>query len=332
MPTGWRLWAACQATSSRPATAFVVSQGTYLSGISNILEINEAGQVVQTIPITTGLSYTVGEARLSPYNNELYVGVTLNNPFVTGPGPITGELLEIDPATGKLLNTISLPPDQWINGNPNYFYFYPFAFDPASDGTFWVSQPNSDNIIHVDGSGNVLATFSTGSILPYSPSVRADGQVYFTSNNPNELFLLNPANGSISDFASQPNPQFTSIAGTGGVWSADFYDGAQRFDDSGNLLQTVGYYGSSQAQNDPSGNIWVSDDYYQDAFLFNSQGTQLQAVPVPNALGLTVWGVDNPNPPAQDTQDYYKFQLCRRPERDDRCQEPQRLERPDHPG
>ncbi len=26
-------------------------------------------------------------------------------------------------------------------------------------------------------------------------------------------------------------------------------------------------------------------------------------------MGLTVWGVDNPNPPAQDTQDYYKFNL-----------------------
>ncbi len=155
----------------------------------------------------------------------------------------------------------------------------------------------------------VLATYSTDGILPYSPSVRADGQVYFTSNTPNELFLLNPNTGNISDFAFQPSPNFTSIAGTGGVWSADYYYGAQRFDDSGNLLQTVGYYGSTQAQNDPSGNIWVSDDYYQDAFLFNSQGQQLQAVFVPNAEGLAVWGVDNPNPPAQDTQDYYKFQL-----------------------
>ena len=134
-------------------TAFVVSQGTYLSGVSNILEINEAGQVVNTIPITTGLSYTVGEVRLSPFNNELYVGVTLNNPFVTGPALITGELLELDPSTGKLLNTISLPPDQWITATE--LLFFPFAFDPASDGTFWVSQPNSNNILHIRRLGKV---------------------------------------------------------------------------------------------------------------------------------------------------------------------------------
>ena len=26
--------------------------------------------------------------------------------------------------------------------------------------------------------------------------------------------------------------------------------------------------------------------------------------------GLTIWGVDNPNPPVQDTQDYYSFSLA----------------------
>ena len=27
-------------------------------------------------------------------------------------------------------------------------------------------------------------------------------------------------------------------------------------------------------------------------------------------IGLTIWGVDNPNPPPQDTQDYYSFSLA----------------------
>ncbi len=293
----------------QPGDAFVVSQGTYFTGTSNILVINEAGQVINTIPINLNYSYTVGEVKLSPYNNELYVGLTTSNPFVVPTQEITGELLELDPVTGKLLNTINLPADPWINGNPNFYYFYPFAFDAATDGTFWISQPDSNNIIHVDGSGNVLASYSTGSILPYSPTVRPDGEVYFTSNTPNAIFLLDPNTGNISQFASQPNPQFSNLAGTGGLWSADFYNGAQRFDSSGNLLQSVGYYGSTQAQNDPSGNVWVSNDYYQAAFLFDSNGNQLQSVTVPNAEGLAVWGVDNPNPPAQDTQDYYSFSL-----------------------
>ena len=272
----------------------------------SIVEINEAGQVVQTIPITTGLSFTVGGVELSPYNNMLYVGVTTSYPFSNGLNAVTGELLEFDPETGKQIGTISLPPDQWINGNPSYYYFYPYAFTPAADGTFWVSQPNSNNIIHLDGSGNVLAAYSTGNVQPYSPSIRADGQVYFTGYGPTiALYLLNPANGNISVFASQPQPQYSDIAGSGGVWSADYYDGAQRFDNSGNLLQTVGYYGSYQAQDDGSGNVWVSDYALNDVYQFNAAGTQLQAVPVTNASGLTVWGVDNPNAPPQDTQDYY---------------------------
>ena len=28
--------------------------------------------------------------------------------------------------------------------------YYPYGFSIASDGTFWISQPNSQNIIHVD--------------------------------------------------------------------------------------------------------------------------------------------------------------------------------------
>jgi sugar lactone lactonase YvrE len=50
--------------------------------------------------------------------------------------------------------------------------YYPYGFSIASDGTFWIAQPNSNNIVHVDGSGNELASFSTGTTTPAQPKFR----------------------------------------------------------------------------------------------------------------------------------------------------------------
>ncbi|HKM53703.1 MAG TPA: SdrD B-like domain-containing protein, partial [Isosphaeraceae bacterium] len=290
--------------------AFVTSFN-YILSQADILEVNEAGQVVNTIPITTGLWTSVGGVELSPYNNELYVGVTTSQPPSNGLNEVTGELLEIDPTTGNQLGTVSLPPDNWVNGNPSSTSYYPSSFAPAADGTFWLSQPNSNNIIHVSGSGQLLATYPTGNVQPYSPSVRADGEVYFTSDGPGTagLYLLDPKSGSITLFATQIQPQYSSIAGTAGVWSADFVNGAQLFSNSGTLLQTVGSFGATQAQGDGSGNVWVANNNDGNVYLYDSSGNLLQTVSAPGVMGLTVWGVDNPNPAAQDTQDYYKFNL-----------------------
>ena len=313
--------------------AFVTSFD-YILGQANILEINEAGQVVNTIPITTDLWASVGGVELSPYNNELYVGVTTSQPPSNGLNEVTGELLEIDPTTGKLIGTASLPPDNWVNGNPSSSSYYPASFAPASDGTFWVSQPNSNNIIHVSGSGQLLATYPTGNVQPISPSVRADGEIYFTSDGPGTagLYSLDPKSGSITLFAAQLQPQYSSIAGTAGVWSADFVSGAQLFSNSGTLLQTVGSFGATQAQGDGSGNVWVANNSDGNVYLYDNNGNLLQTVFAPGVTGLTVWGVDNPNPPAQDTQDYYKFNLSAGQSADDRRPEPQRLQGADQPG
>jgi hypothetical protein len=295
--------------------AFVVSLD-YVYQQANILEVNKVGQVVNTIPITTVNWSSVGGVELSPYNSELYVGVTTSQPPSNGTNQVTGELLEFDPATGQQIGTVNLPPDNWVNGNPYSSAFYPSAFAPAADGTFWVAQPNSNNIIHVSGSGSLLTTFSTGNVQPFSPAIRADGEIDFTSDGPSTpgLYVLDPKSGSITLFAAQFQPQYSSIAGTGGVWSADLNLGAQLFSSSGILQQTVGNPGATQAQGDGSGNVWVANSNDGLLYLYDSSGNQLLAVspPSPTSVvtgGLTVWGVDNPNPPAQDTQDYYKFNL-----------------------
>ncbi len=67
-----------------------------------------------------------------------------------------------------------------------------------------------------------------------------------------------------------------------------------------------------QAQTDSdqsSANVWVSNFDNWDLFRFDQAGNQQLATFAPGALGLSVWGVDNPNTPPPDTQDFYKFQL-----------------------
>ncbi len=174
--------------------------------------------MVQKIPVDDPLQSLSG-VELSPFNNMLYAAVTTS----FNDSSVSGELLEFDPATGKLVATITLPDDP-----ANNFFFYPYGFAAAADGTFWVPQPNSDNIVHVDASGNVLASFSTGTTTPESASLRADGNVYFSGYDPsgNGIYLLDTTSGTTSLFASTTNPDMTKIAATGGVWEGDYVDTA----------------------------------------------------------------------------------------------------------
>ena len=76
--------------------------------------------------------------------------------------------------------TITLPDDPAEN-----FLYYPYGFAIAPDGTFWIPQPNSDNIVHLDASRQrarqLLARRTT---LPESASIGADGNVYFSGIDP----------------------------------------------------------------------------------------------------------------------------------------------------
>src|SRR5262249_11351983 len=69
-------------------------------------------------------------------DGNLYVGLD------TSPGNGTGgEILKFSPS-GTLLATIHLPNDP----NQGGFFYYPFGFAVAADGSFWVPQPNTGNI------------------------------------------------------------------------------------------------------------------------------------------------------------------------------------------
>ena len=120
-----------------------------------ILRVNQAGSVVQVIPVPEDQEFSLAAVELDPVNNMLYAAVTTS----FNSDSVSGELLEFNPNTGQLVATISLPDDPADIG-----YYYPFGFSIASDGSFWLPQPNSYNIIHLDPSGNELASYSTDGV------------------------------------------------------------------------------------------------------------------------------------------------------------------------
>jgi protocatechuate 3,4-dioxygenase beta subunit len=285
--------------------AYVSSRywGFYFGGsTAAIVRVNAQGQVVQTIEVPQDQTFSLSGVELDPVNNMLYAAVTTS--FASN--SVSGELLEFDPTSGNLVATITLPDDP-----ANSFYYYPYGFSIASDGTFWIPQPNSSNIIHVDANGNELASYSTGGFMPESASIGSDGNVYFSATIGN-VYQLNPTSGAVNFFQSTSSNfgTLTSAAPAGeGIWAADYNNGGELYDYSGNFQRQAGFYGVNQAQSDAVGDVWTPNTNYWDLFKFNSNGTELFGTFVPLPIATTIWGTDNPNPPPPDTQDYYSFSL-----------------------
>lgn len=278
---------------------------------SDILRLNSTGQIVQVIPIAYDPYLSVSGVELDPVNNMLYAAVTTSFNGYGGPGSgsVDGELLEFDPITGQQVAAINLPVD-----NANNFWYYPYGFSIAPDGTFWLSQPNSQNIIRIDASGNLLASYSTAGMVPESASIGADGNVYFTGvNGPDgtAIYQLNTGSGSVNCFAFSPAANLTTTApGGSGIWTGDTNSAALQYDYSGNLQRQVGFYGAEQAQNDQYGGVWTTNTYYWDVFHFDQFNNYQFGTFVPLPIGVTVWGVDNSSQAPIDSQDYYSFTLA----------------------
>ena len=147
--------------------------------------------IVQVIEVPEDTEYSLSGVELDPVNNMLYAAVTTSFNGYGGPGSgsVDGELLEFNPLTGHWWRSITLPAD-----NSNYYYYYPYGFSIAPDGSFWIPQPNSGNIIHLDASGNELASYSTNGLMPESASIGTDGNVYFSTTIGN-VYQLNTTIG-----------------------------------------------------------------------------------------------------------------------------------------
>jgi methionine-rich copper-binding protein CopC/protocatechuate 3,4-dioxygenase beta subunit len=297
-----------------PGSVFVSSRyyGFYNSAPtpSDVLRLNAQGQIAKVIPVSNDPYLSLSGVELDPANNMLYAAVTTSFNGYGGPGSgsVNGDLLEFDPVTGAQVATITLPVD-----NSNYFWYYPYGFQIASDGTFWITQPNSQNIIHLDANYNEVASYSVSGMVPESVTLGTDGNLYIgalNGPNGNGIYQLNPNTGSVSYFYNSPFPQLNSLVpGGASIWSGDFYNGGLRFDYNANTLQNVGFYGTTQVQNDIYGNEWNTNFAYYDVFKFDPSGNEQFGEFVPGPIGVTTWGADNSNPPPQDTQDYYSFSL-----------------------
>jgi streptogramin lyase len=235
-------------------------------------------------------------------DGNLYIGLD------TAPGLGTGgEILKLSP-TGALLGTIHLP-----NDSPGIGYYYPFGFAIGSDGTFWVPQPNTGNIVHLDSSGNLIKSYSTGSgSIPEWAAVRSDGQVFISNDHNGAIQQLDPGSGNLSTFASDPYglPFGLTFTAAGNLLVADPNVGVQVFNSGASIVQTVFDFGALDSQLDPSGNFMIGNADFASVDKLDPNGFFLTSTGIPGApIGLAVAGVDGPPPPAAVLDNFYSFSL-----------------------
>jgi hypothetical protein len=113
------------------------------------------GNLLNTISNPALNAGVVSGVQLGP-DNTLYVGVD------TAPGSGQGgELVHMD-SSGNLLGIIHLPSEPYGSG-----WYYPFGFRVASDGTFWVPQPNTGHTLSTRSSSS---TRTAATSRPSSPT------------------------------------------------------------------------------------------------------------------------------------------------------------------
>jgi streptogramin lyase len=273
--------------------AFVSERGTGVQLVSS------AGVVEATFNNPALNAGVIQGMHIGP-NGHLYVGVD------TSPGNGTGgEIVEMT-QTGAVVNTIQLPNDP----NQGGFFFYPFGFSIASDGTFWVAQPNTGNVVHLGAAGNLIHSYATPGVNPEWTAVRSDGQVFISAGA--SILQLDPGSGNLTTFASDPGGLAFGLSFTSGgdLLVADPNVGVLRFNSAGTNTQVIqDFNGAIDAEADPSGNI-VVDGFFNTVDRFTAAGAPINSASVPgNPIGVGVLGTEGPPPPTPQTTDYYKFTL-----------------------
>src|SRR5262249_22304072 len=144
--------------------------------------------------------------------------------------------------------------------NQGGFFYYPFGFSVASDGTLWVAQPNTGNVVHVGATGSLIQSYPVGG-TPEWTAVRSDGQVFVSQEKGGLIQQLDPTSGKHTPFATAPGglPFGLSFDGSGNLLVADPNVGIERFNGSGGLIQTISDFNAPiDAEVDPSGNVLAS--------------------------------------------------------------------------
>ena len=220
---------------------------------------------------------------------------------------VGGEIVEMTQA-GAVVATIALPDE--ATGN---FYYYPFGFSIASDGSLWVAQPGDGNVIHLDPTGNLIQSYSLGSgALPEWTAVRSDGQVFVSNENGAVIQQLDPGTGNLSTFAVDPAglPFGLSFTASGDLLVTDPNFGVLRYDGSRALTQAIqDFNGAIDAEADPSGDVVVAG-IYNTVDRFTSGGALIIGTSVPgNPIGVAVLGSEGAPPAPSQAADYYKIEV-----------------------
>jgi sugar lactone lactonase YvrE len=274
--------------------------------------VSERGVGVQLVSSSGVIEATLNNPALSAGvingmhigpNGNLYVGVD------TSPGNGTGgEIVEMT-QTGTVVATINLPADP----NQGGFFFYPFGFAVATDGTLWVAQPNTGNVVHLNATGSLIKSYAVGG-NPEWAAVRADGQVFISQGAGGIIQQLDPSSGNVSTFATDPAglPFGLSFDASGNLLVADPNVGVEKFNTSGVLTQTISDFNQPlDVEVDPSGNILASTGF-STLDKFTSGGTPIISTTIAGAgIGLAVVGTEGPPPPVAQTTDFYKFSLAK---------------------
>src|SRR5262249_38961575 len=139
-------------------------------------------------------------------------------------------------------------------------FLYPFGFDVASDGTIWVPQLNSGNVLHVSATGAELGSFFVRG-TPNDVAVGPGGLVYITQSDFSDAVNADPSTGSVTFFAFAffGSPVNLNFDPAGNLWVGDFNVGPVEFDQFGNLFNVFGDFGAIAPQVDPSNNLWVTN-------------------------------------------------------------------------
>jgi subtilisin family serine protease len=279
-------------TSIAAGTVFVAERGS-----PGILIMDPNGNIIGSFNDPSLSQGTISDVELGP-DSTVYVSEDLS--FGGG----VGVILHFD-MKGDLLNTITPP-----NDSP-FGFFYPFGFAVAADGTLWLTQPNNGNIIHIDPSGNVLATFS-GLGNPEMLAIRSDGMIFFSNTGFGEIDELNPNNGSVTFFASSFVPLGVRFAPDGSLLVGDIFNGVERFDTNGNLTEFLPDFGTFGAQEDLSHNVLIANFFFNSVDKFDPNGNFVNFTPTPGSpTAVAVVGVDAPTPPPPDATDFYSFSLAK---------------------
>ncbi len=211
-----------------PGEAYVgVRSFNFFGG--NVVRYDAAGNLVQTITSPEFDRGVVSDVELGP-DNVIYVA--LSTDFFGS--VVTGELLKFD-LDGNFLGNIVLPDDP-----TNIGYLYPFGFDVATDGSVWVPQLNSGDLVHVGPTGDLLASYPLG-LQPQDATVGADDLIYVSYIDFNfgegKVLQVDPGTGNVSEFVPFAGFSTVDINATtdGGFWLGDFFDGALKFDSAGAL-------------------------------------------------------------------------------------------------